>query len=58
MKQSNNIIIFIIRINYERDGIKISKGLRTLLEHILEKNPKKRYTAKEIVEYPWLNTNI
>ena len=29
--------------------------METLLLHILEKDPQKRFTAKDIVEYPWLN---
>jgi len=41
--------------DYNKNGIKISKEMETLLSHILEKDPKKRFTAKDIVEYPWLN---
>ena len=41
--------------DYNKNGIKISKEMETLLSHILEKDPLKRFTAKDIVEYPWLN---
>ena len=43
-------------IDYRKNGIKISKEMETLLSHILEKDPQKRFTAKDIVEYPWLNS--
>ena len=43
-------------IDYNKNGIKISKEMKTLLSHIFEKDPKKRYTAKDIVEYPWLKS--
>ena len=29
--------------------------MEILLRHIFEKDPDKRFTAKDIVEYPWLN---
>ena len=29
--------------------------METLLKRILEKDPKKRITAQQIVEYKWLN---
>ena len=41
--------------DYNKNGINISKEMETLLSHILEKDPLKRFTAKDIVEYPWLN---
>ena len=43
------------KFDYNRNGIKISKEMKTLLSHILEKDPQKRFTAKDIVEYPWIN---
>ena len=43
------------KFDYNRNGIKISKEMETLLSHILDKDPQKRFTAKDIVEYPWLN---
>jgi [calcium/calmodulin-dependent protein kinase] kinase len=43
------------KFDFNRNGIKISKEMETLLLHILEKDPQKRFTAKDIVEYPWLN---
>ena len=43
------------KFNYNKNGIKISKDMEILLGHILDKDPNKRFTAKEIVEYPWLN---
>ena len=41
--------------DYNKNGIKISKEMEILLGHILDKDPNKRFTAKDIVEYPWLN---
>ena len=43
------------KFDYNKNGIKISKDMEILLGHILDKDPNKRFTAKEIVEYPWLN---
>ena len=43
------------KFDYNKNGIKISKDMEILLSHILEKDPQKRFTAKDIVEYPWLN---
>ena len=43
------------KIDYNKNGIKISKEMEKLLGFILEKDPNKRFTAKDIVEYPWLN---
>ena len=43
------------KFDYNKNGIKISKEMKELLSHILDKDPKKRFTAKDIVEYPWLN---
>lgn len=54
MKQSK-IFIYNNRIDYNKDGIKISKEMKGLLEKILERDPKKRLTAKEISEDKWLN---
>ena len=44
------------KFDYNKNGIKISKEMEELLSHILDKDPQKRFTAKDIVEYPWLNT--
>ena len=41
--------------DFNKNGIKISKEMEILLRHIFEKDPDKRFTAKDIVEYPWLN---
>lgn len=41
------------KVNY--DGVNISKEMKTLLGMILEKDPKKRLTAKQIRDYPWLH---
>ena len=42
------------KFDFKRNGIKISKEMETLLSHILDKDPIKRFTAKDILEYPWL----
>ena len=60
MTENNNIIglfklINECKVNYNKNGIKISDDMKKLLGHILEKDPKKRYTAKQISEDHWLN---
>jgi len=42
-------------IDYNKNGITISENMKTLLQHLLEKDPEKRFTANDIVNYPWLN---
>ena len=44
------------KFDYNKNGVKISKEMEVLLGHILDKDPNKRFTAKDIVEYPWLNS--
>ena len=41
--------------DYNKNGINISDEMKKLLQHILEKDPEKRFTANDIVNYPWLN---
>jgi serine/threonine protein kinase len=43
------------KFDFNKNGIKISKDMEILLGHILDKDPNKRFTAKDIVNYPWLN---
>ena len=43
--------------NFNKNGISISKEMKELLSHILEKDPEKRYTANDIVSYSWFNQN-
>ena len=55
----DNIIEFFKEISnansdYKKNGINISDEMKTLLEHILEKDPEKRFTADDILNYPWL----
>ena len=45
------------KFDYNKNGIKISKEMEKLLGHILDKDPNKRFTAKDIVEYSWINHN-
>ena len=45
------------KFDFNKNGIKISKDMEILLGHILDKDPNKRFTAKDIVNYPWLNSN-
>ena len=45
------------KFDYNKNGIRISKEMEKLLGHILDKDPNKRFTAKDIVEYSWLNHN-
>jgi len=42
-------------INYNKNGVNISDNMKTLLQHLLEKDPEKRFTSNDIVNYPWLN---
>ena len=56
----NNVIELFRLINeadvdYEKNGVKISKEMKNLLMKIFEKDPDKRYTAKDIVQDKWLN---
>ena len=44
-------------IDYNKNGVNISDDMKTLLQHLLEKDPDKRFTANDIVNYPWLNKN-
>ena len=41
--------------DYNKNGITISDEMKTLLKHILEKDPEKRFSANDILNYPWLN---
>ena len=43
------------KFDFNKNGIKISRNMEDLLNCIFEKDPNKRFTAKDIVEYPWLN---
>ena len=36
----------------------ISEEANNLLKNILEKDPNKRFTANQILEHPWMNTNL
>ena len=45
------------KFDYNKNGVKISKDMEILLGHILDKDPNKRFTAKDIVDYPWLKSN-
>ena len=44
--------------DFNKNGITISEEMKKLLMHILEKDPEKRFTANDIVNYPWLNEKI
>ena len=46
-----------VNFDFNKNGIKISKEMKELLGHILEKDPEKRFKANDIVNYPWLNQN-
>lgn len=43
------------KIDWNKNGITISDELRELLSHMLEKDPNKRFSADDILNYPWLN---
>ena len=41
--------------DFNKNGITISEEMKTLLGHLFEKDPEKRFTASDIVNYPWLS---
>ena len=43
------------KFDFKRNGVIISDEMQKLLEHLLDKDPEKRFTATDIVNYPWLN---
>lgn len=55
----NNYVDFIEKISNDDvnfpDSVNISEGLKDLIKQMLEKNPLKRITCKEIKRNKWLN---
>jgi len=47
----NKILISNAKIDFPKE---MSNKLKDLLRHMLDKNPKKRYTFQKIVKHPWL----
>jgi [calcium/calmodulin-dependent protein kinase] kinase len=43
--------------DFNKNGVTISDEMKKLLMHLFEKDPEKRFTADDIVNYPWLNQN-
>ena len=43
--------------DFNKNGVTISEEMKKLLMHLFEKDPEKRFTADDIVNYPWLNQN-
>ena len=43
--------------DFNKNGVNISEEMKKLLKGILEKDPDKRLTAEDIVNYPWLKEN-
>ena len=43
--------------DFNKNGVIISEEMKKLLMHLFEKDPEKRFTADDIVNYPWLNQN-
>ena len=43
--------------DFNKNGVTISEEMKKLLTHLFEKDPEKRFTADDIVNYPWLNQN-
>ena len=43
--------------DYNKNGITISEEMKEFLKHLFEKDPEKRFTADDIVNYPWLKEN-
>ena len=41
--------------DFNKNGVTISEEMKKLLMHLFEKDPEKRFTADDIVNYPWLN---
>ena len=49
-KEKINLLIIIIRCNY-RDNI--SEEAKDFIRHLMELDPKKRYTCREAICHPW-----
>lgn len=45
------------KFDYNKNGITISEEMKQFLNHLFEKEPEKRFTADDIVNYPWLKEN-
>ena len=43
--------------DFNKNGVTISEEMKKLLMHLFEKDPEKRFTADDIVNYTWLNQN-
>ena len=43
--------------DYNKNGITISEEMKQFLNHLFEKDPEKRFTADDIINYPWLKEN-
>jgi len=43
--------------DFNKNGVTISEDMKKLLKNILQKDPDKRFTAEDIVNYPWLKEN-
>ena len=41
--------------DFNKNGVTISEEMKKLLGHLFEKDPEKRFTASDIVNYPWLS---
>lgn len=43
------------KFDFCKNGITISEKMKDLLSHMLDKDPEKRFTIDDILNYPWLN---
>ena len=43
--------------DFNKNRVTISEEMKKLLMHLFEKDSEKRFTAYDIVNYPWLNQN-
>ena len=57
-KDKDHDLEFSILNNNIKEISDISEDANNLLKNILEKDPNKRFTANQILEHPWMNTNL
>ena len=57
-KDKEHDLEFSILNNNLKEISDISEDANNLLKNILEKDPNKRFTANQILEHPWMNTNL
>ena len=57
-KSKDHDLEYAILNNSVKEIKDVSNECNNLIKNILEKDPNKRYTCNQILEHPWLNTNL